>query len=409
MIVLDNSEKKILEKIENMKGDIIKFLQELIRIPSEVPPAKYVQISKFVAEKMEEIGIKTQIKRNNVIGEIGVESGTSLILYGHMDTVPTFTGWKKDPYGGEVINDKIYGRGAADDKCCIAGVIFAVKALKELGVNLNGKLILTAVVNEEIGGIQGIEYLLEKGYVKGDACLLGDVYCNYPTGYLGGGFFIRFIINGILKHLEEFPDLPLPNRNKYSGINAINKMIPIMNFLTGLQEELKNIETKFPLHPDLPCKISTINLAIIEGGKSHTTVPDKCVLQCFVNTIPEQDVEILKGRVLDYIEDLKKNDPDLNIDVNIARIFKPHIIDVNSNFAKVVKNVYKSVYGEEREFKLYTPITDAQSFIEKGIETILIGAIRGDSNIHAIDEFVYVNDVINITKIYALTALNYLK
>ena len=399
----------LLEKIDNMKDDIINFLQELIRIPSEVPPAKYRQISQFVAAKMEEFGIKTQVKRKNVIGEIDGESGPSLILYSHMDTVPAFTGWKKDPYGGEIIENKIYGRGAADDKTCVAAALFALKAIMDLGVNFNGKLILAAVINEEIGGIHGIEYLLEKGYIKGDACLLGDAYSDYPSGYLGGGFFIRFIINGKLTHLEEFPDLPLPNRNKYSGINAIQKMIPIMNFLMELQEEFKKVETKYLLHPDLPCKISTVNLAIIEGGKGHTSVPDKCILQCFINTIPEQDVEILKTRVLDYIENMKNKDPDLNIDVNVARIFKPHKVDVNTNFAKVVKNSYKSVYGEEREFKLYTPITDAQSFIEKGIETILIGPIRGENNIHAIDEFVYIEDVMNVTKLYALTAFNYLK
>ena len=409
MLDLDNLEKIILEKIDSMKDDIVNFLQELICIPSEIPPGKYRQISKFVAKKMEEFGIKTQVKRNNIIGEIDGENGPSLILYGHMDTVPAFTGWKKDPYGGEIIENKIYGRGAADDKTCVAAALFAVKVLMDLGVNFNRKLILTAVINEEIGGIQGIDYLLEKGYVKGDACLLGDAYSDYPTGYLGGGFFIRFIIYGKLKHLEEFPDLPLPNRNRYSGINAIQKMIPIMNFLIELQEEFKKIKTKYPLHPDLPCKISAVNLAIIEGGKTHTTIPDKCVLQCFINTIPEQDVENLKTRVLNYIENLKKSDPDLNIDVNVARIVKPHKVDVNSNFAKIVKNSYKSVYGEDREFKLYIPITDAQSFIENGIETILIGPIRGENNIHAIDEFVYIEDVMNVTKLYALTALNYLK
>lgn len=75
----------------------------------------------------------------------------------------------------------------------------------------------------------------------------------------------------------------------------------------------------------------------------------------------------------------------------------------------MVKNVYKTVYNEEREFKLILPTTDAKFFHQKGIETILIGTIRGDNNIHSTDEFIYIEDLINVTKIYALTALNYLK
>ena len=406
---MEKIEKVILDKIEDMRDEIIKFHQELIQIPSEVPPGKYRPISKFVAAKMEEFGMNTKIKRNNVIGEMGRDDGASLIFNAHLDTVPIYNGWTKRPLSGEVIDDKIYGRGSSDDKSCVTAEIFAAKALLDAGVDLNGKLIVTAVINEEIAGFGGTEYLVNDGIIKADACLIGDGPRDYPIAYRGGLFEVSFIIKGIRRHVMAYPDLNPPNRNKYSGINAIQKMLKIMNFLVDLQNKLKEKETKYSLHPDLPSKISSVNFTMIEGGTSTSTTPDKCILHCLISVIPEQDLESIESKILDFVEGMKNEDPDLNIIVQIPIKFEADIADISSNFANVVKNAYKSVYNEDKEFKLFIPTTDAHFFQTKGIETILIGPFHGENNYHAQDEFVYIEDLINTAKIYAITALNYLK
>ncbi len=409
MGVMEKSEQIIIKKIDNMQNEIIDFLQEMVKIPSEVPPGRFKDISKLTASKMTEFGIKTQRKRNNVIGEIGNEDGQTLIFNAHLDTVATYNGWTKETHGGVKEDEKIYGRGACDDKACIVAEIFAAKALIDAGIKLKGELLITGVINEEIGGILGTDYLINNGIINGDACLVGDSLCDYPVAYRAGTMQISFIIKGLRRHAQGWPDLPLPNRIKYSGINAINKMLPIMNFLMDIQEEFKSKETKYPLSPDMPSKISSINFTIINGGVSINSVPDKCILQCLINTIPEQKLENLRTRILDFIALLKEKDPDLNIIVQIPVFIEPQIADINSKFAKVVKNVYKSVYNEEREFKVILPTTDAHFFQQKGIETILIGPTRAENNIHSVDEFVYIKDLLDVTKIYALTALNYLK
>ncbi len=406
---MENLEKIVLDKIDNMRDEIIKFHQEIIRIPSENPPSKYKPVSKFTEKKMKEIGLKTQVKRNNVVGELGKEGGKTLIFYGHFDTVEAFKGWSKDPFGGEIVENKIYGWGASDDKSCVTAEIFATKALLDAGANLNGKLFVTAVTDEETGGFRGADYLLENGIIKGDACLLGDAPRGYPIGYCGGGMFITINILGKQSHGMGFPDIPAPNRNEYSGINAIQKMLKIMNFLTELKVELNSKETKYPLPPDYPSKVSDINLAEIHGGTKISIVPNKCYMHCSINTIPEQDIESIKTRILEHIEKLKKEDPDLEISIQIPIAYEPHVIDKNSDFAKIVKDATKIVYNEERELKLFTPTTDAHWFQERGIETILIGTIGVDNSAHAEDEFVYIEDLINTTKMYAITALNYLK
>jgi len=206
-----------------------------------------------------------------------------------------------------------------------------------------------------------------------------------------------------------YPDLPPPNRNKYSGINTIHKMLPIMNFLVKLQEQLLNKEIIYPIALDMPSKVGSVTISQIEGGTSPASVPDKCLLSCIINTVPETDLEVIKSRILNFVDEYKQNNPDIELSVQTPVFIEPLIADVNTEFAKTVKNAYRTVYNEERDFRAFIAATDAHHFKRNGIETLLIGTLRGGNNLHAQDEFVYVDDVINATKLYALTALNYLK
>jgi len=405
---VEEIEKKVLDRIDEMRDEIIKFHQRIIQIPSENPPSKYKEVANFTEAKMKEMGLITNIKRNNVIGEFGNNNGKTLILNGHYDTVEAFKKWTKDPFGGEIIDGKIYGRGASDDKSSVTAELFAIKALIDLGVKLKGKVILTAVGDEETGGLRGAEYILSSGLVSGDACLLGDAPCDYPFGYTGGTMYITFTINGKQAHGLSFPDHPDPYRTEQSGINTIERMLKIMNFLIKLKEEFLLRETKYPLPEGWTNKVSSINLAEIHGGNKITTVPDKCFLHCSINTIPEQDIASIRKKILDYIDDLKKKDPYLDISVQIPIAMEPFIIDKKSDIAQAALKANKAIFNEERGLMLFMPSTDAHWFQERGIPTILIGSTREDNNAHSADEFVYIEDLINITKMFALTTLHYL-
>ncbi len=404
---MENLEIKILDKIDSMRNEIIKFHQDIVRIPSENPPAKYKPISQFVESKMKEIGLETINKRKNIVGIYGNSESPSLILYGHMDTVPAYDGWTKDPFGAEIIDNKIYGRGACDDKACVTAEIFAIKALIDSGIKINGKLTVISVIDEETGGFNGAKYLLDKKIIKGDACLLGDGRGGYPAAYTGGFLLGTFLITGKKAHALSFPDIP-KYRNEFSGINAIQKMVKVLNFLTNLQEEFLKTETKYPNFPGHPSKISTVNIVKIRGGEKMSAVPDKCLLHFIVNTIPEHDIESIKNRITDFIEESKKKDPDLNIKVQFTFSFEPFVSDVNGKFAKIIQKAVNTIYKEEREFKMFQSANDAHFFHENGIATILMGTGSHMNNVHAEDEFVCIDDLIDTTKIFALAVLNYL-
>ena len=400
-------EERIIDKIDEMKDEIIEFHQNIVRIPSENPPGKYKEVSEFVENKFKEIGLDTFNKRKNVIGTLGKNENPSLILYGHMDTVPIYDGWTKEPFGAEIIDGKIYGRGACDDKACVTAEIFAIKALIELGIKLNGKLTVVSAIDEESGGFNGVKFLLDKKYIGGDACLLGDGRGGYPAAFTGGFALLTFQIRGKQAHALSFPDIP-KYRNEHSGINSILKMVKVLNFLTSLQEEFLKVETKHPNFPGHPSKVTTVNLAKIDGGKKMSSVPDNCMLYCIINTIPEQSIESIKKRILDFVEESMKNDPDLDLKVNFATSFEPFESDTSTKFSTSVQTAVNTVFSEEREFKMFQSANDAHWFNEKGIEVILMGTGTHENNVHAEDEYVSIDELIETTKIFALTALNYL-
>jgi acetylornithine deacetylase/succinyl-diaminopimelate desuccinylase family protein len=405
---MESIKKAIIEKIEEMREEIIYFHKEIVQIPSENPPGKYKQIAQFVQNKFEELGLKTFVKRNNVVGKYQNLTGPSLLLYGHMDTVPAYKGWTEDPFGGHIIDGKIFGRGACDDKACVTAEIFATKALLELGIKFEGSLTLISAIDEETGGFNGVRYLLDKGHINGDACLLGDGRGGFPAAFTGGFIMVTFMITGKKAHALSFPDIP-KYRNEFSGVNAIQKMVNVLNFLMQLQAEFLNKETKYPNFPGHPSKVSTVNIAKIIGGDKLSAVPDKCLLYCIINTIPEQDVESIKQNILEFVEKSRLSDPELDINVNFSISFEPFVSNTNSKFAKAIKNAIKIVYNEDREFKLFQSANDGHWFHEKGIETIIMGTGSHENNVHAEDEFVSIDDLIDTTKIFALTAFNYLR
>ena len=405
---MNDFERKIIKKIDEMRNEIIKFHQSIVQIPSENPPAKYKKISEVIEKKFSEIGLTTTIKRNNVIGIYGDLENPSLILYSHMDTVPIYDGWINDPFGGEIIEGRVYGRGSCDDKACVTAEIFAIKALLDSHIDIRGKLTAIATIDEETGGFNGAKYLLDKKYINGEVCLLGDGRGGYPVAYTGGFALVTFLIKGKKAHALSFPDIP-HYRNEFSGVNAINKMLRVMNFLNDLQKEYLNKETQYPNFPGHPSKITTFNFAKIEGGEKISAVPDKTLLYCIINTIPEHNILNIKNRILKFIESYKKEDPELNITVQFTFSFEPFVTDIASKFSQCVQKAIKTVYNEEREFKMFQSANDGHWFHEKKIETILLGVGTHENNVHAEDEFVSIEDLIDTTKIIALTVLNYLK
>ncbi len=159
----------------SISHDLIAFAQKLVRTPSL--SSQEGQVAALVAEEMSKCGFEVTTDRlGSVIGRIGPGSGKKLLYDAHMDTVDVGdpAQWKRDPYGGEIEQGVLHGRGAVDMKGALAAMIYAGKAIVESGVQLAGDLYIAAVVQEEPCEGLAIRYIIEEGLLHPDWVLLGE-------------------------------------------------------------------------------------------------------------------------------------------------------------------------------------------------------------------------------------------
>jgi len=178
----------------------VKFLQELVRVPTDTPPGNNAPHAERTAELLQGFGFQAE-KHPVPADEVkayGLQSITNLIVrrpYGaggrtiglnaHGDVVPPGEGWTHDPYGGEVIDGKLYGRAAAVSKCDFSTYTFAVRALESLGAPLKGGVELHFTYDEEFGGELGPGWLLKNQLTKPDLLLAAAFSYQVVTAHNG--------------------------------------------------------------------------------------------------------------------------------------------------------------------------------------------------------------------------------
>lgn len=178
---MSSPEKEILKNID--EAEVIDFLKELLTIDSQNPPGNERDVAIAIEKKMKNFGCKTEMQeveknRPNVIGVMEGDSKDKILFNGHIDTVKIgdLKDWKFEPLGAETHDGKIYGRGAADMKAGVVSMIYAMKALRDSGLDLKRGIMFTGVVDEE-GLFKGTKALLKEN--KLSECVMG--YVSEPT------------------------------------------------------------------------------------------------------------------------------------------------------------------------------------------------------------------------------------
>ena len=164
--------------VEQHKDELLQLCSDLIKIPSVNPPGEMEAITSFICGYLDKHGISYEVLRPtpttpNIVATLGRKGGRRLILNGHADVVPpgNLEKWDFDPFCGDIRDGTIFGRGASDMKCGLAGLLFAMGLLADGKVPLDGELVLTVVPDEEVSGSWGTKWLVESGTIRGDASL----------------------------------------------------------------------------------------------------------------------------------------------------------------------------------------------------------------------------------------------
>jgi len=229
---------KLLGWIERDREQLVEFLREFVRCKSPNPPGDTLEAAAFVRRQFSKRNVELEeiapvADRPNFIATFDTgRPGPHLVLNGHIDVFPVESeaGWTKDPWGAELVDGRIYGRGACDMKCGTTASIMTFLYLNEIRDQLRGRLTLTVVSDEESFSPPGMRHLMDhhRDKVLGDVCLNGEPSSPYTVRFGekgpiwgrftarakgGHGAFVHMSRNAILVAMEAIAELrDLPNR-----------------------------------------------------------------------------------------------------------------------------------------------------------------------------------------------------
>lgn len=233
----------------------------------------------------------------NVVGlKKGSGGGRSILLNGHIDVVPEgdVSQWTADPYSGEMIDGKMYGRGTTDMKGGTVALLLAIEAIHSLKIPLRGDIIFQSVIEEESGGA-GTLAAIVRGY-KADVVVIPEPTNMRIFPNQQGSMWFRLTIKGKSAH----------GGTRYEGVSAIEKAMLVIQELLKL-EKRRNDRIKDPLYRNVPIPVP-INLGKINGGNWPSSVPDEVTLEGRIGVAPNEEMTAVQEELYETLNELGKQD-----------------------------------------------------------------------------------------------------
>jgi acetylornithine deacetylase len=411
---------QINQWLASNREDGIHLLQKLVQADSTQGNEKQAQ--SIVAETLRKIGLKVDIWEPdgdelakhpyfasprhefngspNVIGILkGTGEGRSLILNGHIDVVPEgdLDQWENGPYSGDVIDGKLYGRGATDMKGGNVSLLLALSALRALGIPLKGDVIFQSVIEEESGGLGTLATIL-RGY-KADAAIIPEPTNMKIFPKQQGSMWFRIQVKGRSAH----------GGTRYEGVSAIEKTLLVVDHIREL-EKRRNDRITDPLYSKIPIPIP-INIGKIEGGDWPSSVADLVTLEGRMGVSPEETMEEAKNEMSSWIETLIEIDPwfkqqPVTLEWFGAR-WIPGAIDLGHELVGKLTACYQEVIGEAPVIEASPWGTDGGLLSKVGGTPTIVFGPGVTEKAHFPNEYIEIDKVFEVAEIVALTIVDW--
>lgn len=386
------------------EAEVVTLTQEMIRIPSDWDqPLREKHVLDYICRFLDQHGIEYRIspvedQRYNIIATYRGQdtvNGKSLLLNGHVDTVPAYE-MEFAPFEGFLEGGYIHGRGAVDMKGAVAAMIIALVVCKRANIALAGDLIFTAVVGEE-GRSEGTESLVLQGF-KADGAIVGEPSnFDFAIGHRGLEW-IELIVHGKIAH----------SGVAEQGVNAIRNATKL---ITALDAELGPI-LKERFNPYTGPSI--LNYGRIEGGTQPSTVADKCKIQIDRRYVPGETLDQVIGEIQAVIDQLAAEDPEFRAELTFMEenamttlAHVPMMTDPSDEVVSTLTQSIASVTGRTPTMSTRRGWTDGGLLSHYlGIPTVICGP--GDiSYSHAKNERIAVEQLVQAVEIYVQTAVRF--
>ncbi len=381
----------------------VRFLQELIRVPTDTPPGNNAPHAERTAQLLQAMGIEAEQHPVPLaeVQAVGMESVTNLVarrtygpgltilLNAHGDVVPPGEGWTHDPYGGEIVEGRIYGRAAAVSKCDFSSYTFAVRALEAVARPQRGSVELLFTYDEEFGGEIGPAWLLRRNIIRPDLMIAAGFSYQVITAH-NGCLQMEVTVHGKMAHAA----IPA------SGVDAIQAAVTILTALYAQNALYQSITSQVQgiTHPYL-------NVGMIAGGTNTNVVPGRVSFKLDRRMIPEENPAEVEATLHRIIRETAAKIPGITVDIRrmlLAKAMRP--LPGNKPLVQAIQKHGEQVFGEPIP-ALGTPLyTDVRLFCEAGIPGVIYGAGPRtvlESHAKRADERLELEDLRRATKVIA--------
>ena len=406
--------RSLLEQVEERQEELIEMLEHLVRFKTPAPPARNTEeaqqfIGDFLAEKKFQID-KWEVYPGdpNVVGVLkgkDSEKYKSLIVNGHIDVAGINEGedWITDPFTPIVQDGAVIGRGTADMKGGLAGALFAIKLLHEAGVQLPGDLIFQSVIGEEVGEAGTLE-CCKRGYTADFAVVVdtSDLHIQGQGGCITGWITVKSnktFHDGTRREM-------IHAGGKLFGASAIEKMMKVMQGLQDLERHWAVMKS----YPGCPLGSTTINPAVIEGGRHAAFIADECRLWITVHFYPNETHEQVVQEIENHILAVAQADPWLKENLptfewggssmieDRGEIFPSLEVDPNHAAVQTLMNAHESILQENAIVDISPSVTDGGWFGDAGIPAAIYGPGHMH-HAHAVNEQISIEQLVQYTKV----------
>lgn len=370
-------------EISARRDDLIALTQDLIRIPTLNPPgANYREICDYLDRRLRAAGFETELIRaqgapgdsdrhprwNIISRRVGGHPGACVHFNSHIDVVEVGHGWSVDPFGGAVIDGKIYGRGACDMKGGLAASIIAAEAFIATCPDYTGAIEISGTADEESGGFGGVAYLAERGYFSPGR--VDHVIIPEPLGKdricLGhrGVWWAEIETHGEIAH----GSMP------FLGDCAVRHMGAVVARMEErLFPALAARRTEMPVVPE-GARHSTLNINSIHGGEPEQAadytglpspcVPDRCRMVIDRRFLIEEDIGAVESEIRDLLESLRRGRAGFDYTLRELHRVLPTMTDRDAPVVGAVARAVDQVFGHAANY-VVSPGTYDQKHIDR--------------------------------------------
>ncbi len=410
--------QQLLDWIDAEQDQIFGFYRDFVRKKSPNPPGDTTEAVRHITRFLDGSGVPYRLvdpqpTMANVLGTFeGGRPGRHLVLNGHIDVFPVgedpaSEGWTQDPWGGEIVDGKLYGRGAADMKCGTSASIWTYVLLHRIKDRLKGKLTLTCVSDEETFGPWGARWLMaNEPEVRGDCCLNGEPSSPFSIRYgEKGPLWLQFTVTTAGAHGAYTHYSPSATR---IAARLIHDLGALEDLTFDLPDNLMRAQSEASAAVDramgdgaaeiLP-KV-TLNIGTIRGGLKNNMVPGACVFEADIR-LP---IGATREQILPEVEKIAARFPEARFEE--TNYNPPSYCDPFGDMVEIIQNNVEELRGFRPTPIISLGGTDARLWRYENIPAYVYGPFP--AGMGSFDENVPIEDFFHVVRTHVLSAYDYL-